>query len=108
MMNTLNFRSSSTFSSRNGSRKSCTFSFPLLFVLLDVLLSQMHLDAVASEVDKYLEMGRKMMAAGQLADALTHYHAAIDHDPANYMTYFKRATGNASIVLSKSHVLTSY
>ena len=37
-MNTLNFRSSSTFSSRNGSRKSCTFSFPLLFILLDLSL----------------------------------------------------------------------
>ena len=61
--------------------------------MLDVLTSHAHLDAVAGEVDKYLEMGRKMMAAGQLADALTHYHAAIDHDPANYMTYFRRATG---------------
>jgi len=82
-------------------RKSAAF-FPLLFLLLDTLLSQAHLDAVASEVDKYLEMGRKMMAAGQLADALTHYHAAIDHDPANYMTYFKRATVFLAMGRSKS------
>lgn len=83
-------------------RKSSAFSFPLLFLVLDALLSQVHLDSVASEVDKYLEMGRKMMAAGQLADALTHYHAAIDHDPANYMTYFKRATVFLAMGRSKS------
>jgi len=75
---------------------------PLLFFVLDALLSNAHLDAVGSEVDKYLEMGRKMMAAGQLADALTHYHAAIDHDPNNYMTYFRRATVFLAMGRSKS------
>ena len=29
------------------------------------------------DVDKHMEMGNKMLAAGQLADALSHYHAAI-------------------------------
>ena len=28
------------------------------------------------EVEQHLEMGKKMLAAGQLADALSHYHAA--------------------------------
>ena len=83
-----------TFLTYPHARTSSALTLPLLIFILDALLSQAHLDAVASEVDKYLEMGRKMMAAGQLADALTHYHAAIDHDPSNYMTYFRRATGN--------------
>lgn len=29
------------------------------------------------EVDQHLEMGKKLLAAGQLADALTQYHSAI-------------------------------
>ena len=30
-----------------------------------------------AEIDQHLEMGKKLFAAGQLADALTHYHAAV-------------------------------
>ena len=29
------------------------------------------------DVEQHLEMGNKMLAAGQLADALSHYHAAV-------------------------------
>ncbi|KAG8430914.1 hypothetical protein GDO86_019755 [Hymenochirus boettgeri] len=36
-------------------------------------------------------MGRKLLAAGQLAEALSHYHSAVDGDPKNYLTYYKRA-----------------
>jgi len=75
-------------------------SLPLLFILIDLL--SYRLGATNSEVEKYLEMGRKMMAAGQLADALTHYHAAIDYDPNNYMTYFRRATVFLALGRSKS------
>lgn len=32
---------------------------------------------INAEVDKQLEMGKKLLAAGQLADALSHFHAAI-------------------------------
>ena len=28
-------------------------------------------------VEEHLEMGKKLLAAGQLADALSHYHAAV-------------------------------
>lgn len=28
-------------------------------------------------VDNHMEMGRKLLAAGQLADALSHFHAAV-------------------------------
>jgi len=47
-------------------------------------------------------MGKKFLAAGQLADALSHYHAAVDLDPDNYLTYFKRATVFLAIGKSKS------
>ena len=29
------------------------------------------------EIDHHLDMGKRMLAAGQLADSLTHYHAAV-------------------------------
>lgn len=46
----------------------------------------------SADVDHHLEMGKRLLAAGQLTDALSHYHSAIEGDPENYMTYFKRAT----------------
>jgi DnaJ homolog subfamily C member 3 len=45
-----------------------------------------------SEIDRHLELGRDFLARGQLADALTQYHAAVEGDPTNYLTYFKRGT----------------
>lgn len=33
-----------------------------------------------------------MMARGQLQDALTHFHAALEGDPNNYLTLYRRAT----------------
>lgn len=47
---------------------------------------------VRQEVERHLEMGKSLLAKAQFADALTHYHAAIDLDPNNYMTYYRRAT----------------
>lgn len=32
---------------------------------------------INAEVERELEMGKKLLAAGQLADALSHFHAAI-------------------------------
>ena len=29
------------------------------------------------DVDKHLELGKKLLAAGQLTEALSHYHAAV-------------------------------
>jgi DnaJ homolog subfamily C member 3 len=39
-----------------------------------------------------LELGRDFLARGQLSDALSHYHAAVEGDNRNFLTYFKRAT----------------
>ena len=47
-------------------------------------------------------MGKKLLAAGQLAEALSHYHAAVDGDPRNYLTYFRRATVYLALGKSKS------
>ncbi|XP_069805635.1 dnaJ homolog subfamily C member 3-like [Dendropsophus ebraccatus] len=66
-------------------------SISLLCVILDLQLDG-SLAAGQAEVENHLEMGRKLLAAGQLAEALSHYHSAVDGDPKNYLTYYKRAT----------------
>lgn len=35
------------------------------------------LGASQAEIEQHLEMGRKLLAAGQLAEALSHYHSAV-------------------------------
>lgn len=35
------------------------------------------LGATQAEIEQHLEMGRKLLAAGQLAEALSHYHSAV-------------------------------
>ncbi|XP_073182792.1 dnaJ homolog subfamily C member 3-like isoform X2 [Lepidochelys kempii] len=63
----------------------------LLCVLLDLQLPGL-LASGQAEIENHLEMGRKLLAAGQLAEALSHYHSAVEGDPKNYLTYYKRAT----------------
>ncbi|GLD66236.1 dnaJ homolog subfamily C member 3a isoform X2 [Lates japonicus] len=53
-------------------------------------------------VDNHMEMGKKLLAAGQLADALSHFHAAVDGDPKNYLAYYRRATVFLAMGKSKS------
>lgn len=53
-------------------------------------------------VDHHLEMGKKLLAAGQLTEALSHYHSAVDLDPKNYLTFFKRAAVFLALGRSKS------
>ncbi|EAT48083.1 AAEL000807-PA [Aedes aegypti] len=65
----------------------------LLVLLLEVLFQPAESVAASqAEIDRHLEMGRDFLARGQLSDALTHYHAAVEGDPNNYLTYFKRGT----------------
>lgn len=65
---------------------------PYLFLLmLDAVLDFSDC-ATHAEVNKHLELGRDFLARGQFSDALTHYHAAVEGDPNNYLTYFKRGT----------------
>ncbi|XP_014246466.1 dnaJ homolog subfamily C member 3 [Cimex lectularius] len=44
------------------------------------------------EVRQHLALGGDLLARGQLQDALSHFHAAVEGDPRNYLTYFKRGT----------------
>lgn len=65
---------------------------PCLVLLVLELVLEFSEATSPAEVNKHLELGRDFLARGQLADALTHYHAAVEGDPNNYLTYFKRGT----------------
>lgn len=56
------------------------------------------------KIEKHLELGKKLLAQGQFADALTHYHAAIDLDPLNYQTLYRRATVYLAMGKSKAAI----
>jgi DnaJ family protein C protein 3 len=63
-------------------------------VLVAFLSLDVDLNFVAggqSEVEKHLAEGKRLLQEGQLSDALYHYAAAVDGDPSNYLTFFKRA-----------------
>uniref|UniRef100_A0A667YKN0 DnaJ (Hsp40) homolog, subfamily C, member 3b n=1 Tax=Myripristis murdjan TaxID=586833 RepID=A0A667YKN0_9TELE len=60
------------------------------------------LGATHVETEHHLEMGRKLLAAGQLAEALSHYHSAVEGDSKNYLTYYKRAAVFLAMGKSKS------
>ena len=72
--------------------------FPLFVRTLQ--LSSLYAGVSASEVEEHLSVGMTLLAKGQYSDALSHFHAAIDADPANYMSYYKRAT--VFLALSRS------
>ncbi|XP_042328965.1 dnaJ homolog subfamily C member 3-like [Sceloporus undulatus] len=74
-----------------GCERRLLWAASLLCVLLDLQLPGL-LAAGQTEIENHLEMGRKLLAAGQLAEALSHYHSAVESDPKNYLTYYKRAT----------------
>lgn len=74
---------------------------PYLLVLLDIKYQGVKCGRDGS-VDNHMEMGKKLLAAGQLADALSHFHAAVDGDPKNYLAYYRRATVFLALGKSKS------
>ena len=45
-----------------------------------------------AEIDQHLTLGMNLLARGAYSDALSHFHAAVDADPNNYMSFYKRAT----------------
>lgn len=45
------------------------------------------LGATPAEIEQHLEMGRKLLAAGQLAEALSHYHSAVGETCIDICTY---------------------
>ena len=48
--------------------------------------------ATQADIDQHLALGMNLLARGSYSDALSHFHAAVDADPNNYMSYYKRAT----------------
>lgn len=74
-------------------KTSCNtlYSIWIFFLTLDL---QFHgLECISqAEIDNHLQMGVQLLAKGQLHDALSHFHAAIDGDPKNYLSYYRRAT----------------
>ncbi|GFO28329.1 Dnaj homolog subfamily c member 3-like [Plakobranchus ocellatus] len=77
-------------------------SFTVLMLTCDIYNFNHVVEGVNPEVEQHLEMGKKLLAAGQLADALSHYHAAVDGDPDNYLTYYRRATVYLALGKSRS------
>nr|XP_006823293.1 PREDICTED: LOW QUALITY PROTEIN: dnaJ homolog subfamily C member 3-like [Saccoglossus kowalevskii] len=77
-------------------------SLPLLFVTLDLYNEGVQGKTSKEDAEQHLELGKQLLAAGQLADALSHYNAAIDGDPENYQSYFRRATVYLAMGKSKT------
>ncbi|CAG0905278.1 unnamed protein product [Cyprideis torosa] len=55
--------------------------------------------------EKHVDLGKEYLARGNFQDALEEFHRAIDGDPENFMTYYRRATvylalGKAKAALS--------
>ncbi|KAJ7319902.1 hypothetical protein JRQ81_019413 [Phrynocephalus forsythii] len=78
-------------------------ALPLLLVLWDLHYEGAEC-GINAEVEKQLEMGKKLLAAGQLADALSHFHAAIEGDSDNYLAYYRRATVYLAMGKSKAAI----
>lgn len=49
-------------------------------------------NALADPDSAHLDFAQNLMRAGKYSDALPHFHEAININPNNYLTYFKRAT----------------
>ncbi|CAF0716886.1 unnamed protein product [Brachionus calyciflorus] len=73
-------------------KKVVLIPFLYLTVIIDLQLNVLVNGMTSAEVEMHLETGKKLLAAGQLADALAQYHSAIDGDPNNYMSYYRRGT----------------
>lgn len=43
-------------------------------------------------VEEHMNHGRLLLSQGNYGDALSHYHAAVEADPYDYLTYYTRAT----------------
>lgn len=75
-------------------------SFLLFLAYFDSFLYMV--DCVSqAEIEQHLNLGMNMLARGSYSDALTHFHAAVDADPNNYMSYYKRATVYMALSRSK-------
>ncbi|KAL4220081.1 DnaJ subfamily C member 3 [Mactra antiquata] len=66
---------------------------------------EFYFDAVVAtkeDASKHLELGKQMLAAGNLVEALSHFDVAVEKDPTNYLTFFRRATVYLALGKSKT------
>ncbi|XP_065569904.1 dnaJ homolog subfamily C member 3-like [Artemia franciscana] len=77
-------------------------AFCALFWMLSVDSFGILKGVFGNDSNKHLELGKLYMAQGQLQDALTHFHAALEIDSNNYLTLFRRATVFLALGRSKS------
>lgn len=64
-------------------------SFLVLVVLSDLMFDGVNADSTAKQ---HLDQGNKLLAAGQLSEALMHYNQAVEAEPSNYLGRYRRAT----------------
>jgi len=67
-------------------------SFLLFLSCFDSLVYWVQAAADQVEIEQHLQLGMNLLARGAYSDALSHFHAAVDADPSNYLSYYKRAT----------------
>ncbi|CAF1231332.1 unnamed protein product [Adineta steineri] len=67
------------------------YIFTIFYFFVFTFLLNLFILGANGDVNDHLEKGKKLLATGQLADALTHFHSAIEADPKNYVAYFRRA-----------------
>merc|ERR1712048_1129817 len=76
--------------------------FLVIHQIYDVLLiTQVKADSAAKQ---HIDQGNKLLAAGALSDALTHYNQAVDAEPENYQARYRRATCLLALGRSKAAV----
>ncbi|CAG0899335.1 unnamed protein product [Darwinula stevensoni] len=56
----------------------------------------------AEDAAKHIELGKQFLSRGAFQDALDQFHYAIDADPENYMSYYRRATVYLALGRAKS------
>ncbi|KAJ1902170.1 hypothetical protein LPJ66_000259 [Kickxella alabastrina] len=65
-----------------------------------VVLAILALSSVSAEqwtTNEYLDEANRLLLRGNFQKAIAHYDTAIEKDPQNYLTYFKRATTLLSV-----------
>ncbi|KAJ1357317.1 hypothetical protein KIN20_015443, partial [Parelaphostrongylus tenuis] len=68
------------------------------------MVGRNNVEPITEEMHPYLNPIRQITFIRQFADALTHYHAAIELDPKNYQTLYRRATVYLAMGKSKAAI----
>ncbi|KAI9253574.1 hypothetical protein BY458DRAFT_542019 [Sporodiniella umbellata] len=69
----------------------------LLFVLALPIFVNHHVDALEKDARFYLDEGNQFLSSGKFNDAILSFDSAIEHNPEDYLSYYKRATAYMSL-----------